>query len=229
MIPKALLLSSLLGLLPAFMHAQSFAIRHEVVPVRSLIYHETLHLYVYTAKGKKEAPATLPVIYVPGVGKKDHTFFARLDKLVQEGVLPPMRIVGIEPGAGIPDLSADSEAYLDPKHLSSQNPDVDAFYYAFIVGEVIPAIEKRYTCAPYKTLYTDGAGSFPHFVLKNYAGTFTTYLSLSPFALYDPRTSLRYVKGPIPQPGTQAASWLEEYTPDEYALKTGRPGWINDQ
>lgn len=210
------------------MHAQSSAVRHDVVPVHSLIYHETMHLYVYTAKGRQEAPAALPVVYVPGVGKKDHSFYTRLDKLVQEGVLPPMRIVGIEPGAGIPE-HREGEAYLDPKHLSGQNPDADAFYYAFIVGEVIPTIEKRYTCAPYKTLYTDGAGSFAHFVLRNYAGTFTTYLSLSPFALYDPKTSLRYAKGTVSPSGTKVAAWLEEYTPDEYALKTGRPGWINDQ
>lgn len=88
----------------------------------------------------------LPVLYMPDGGiREDFPHVANtLAMLISDGVLPPMRLVGIENTDRQRDLTGPTQVPKDREMLPSGGGS--AAFRSFIRDELIPHIESRYAC-----------------------------------------------------------------------------------
>jgi predicted alpha/beta superfamily hydrolase len=218
------------------LHAQATPNRFDVVPIQSGVYKQTLNAFVYTSGSAPTNLAALPTVYVPGVGQRDSTYFQRLDKMMQEGAMPYMRIVGIErSGSEAAETAPEMAAYHDPKGKVSYVATPDESYYRFINSEVIPAIEEKYKCASFKALCIDEASPFGSYILDNQSRSFNAYLSLTPFLWFNtsrrPETAKAFFAyyaglGAVEE-GALAVDM--DHGTDELYLKTGKRSWLKEK
>jgi hypothetical protein len=217
------------------LYAQAMPNRFDVVPIQSGVYKQTLNAFVYTSGATPNHLTALPTVYVPGVGLRDSAYFQQLDKLMQQGAMPYMRVVGIERSgseavATVPEIAA----YQDPKEKGSRTASADESYYRFINSEVIPAIEEKYKSASFKALCIDEASPFGVYILENGSRSFNAYLSLTPFLWFNaarrPETAKAFFSYYALLKGEQTdalAGDIDSGT-DELYLKTGKRGWVKE-
>ena len=202
-----------------YLNANSQTLKYDVVPVASKIYQQASNVFVYTAKGKLSATSALPVFYLTNLQEKDSTFFENLNKMVDEGSMPPMMIVGITKQTGNTGIIQEINSH-DPKNILADFKTDDDNYFNFLDKEVIPLIEKKYNCSKYKILSSQEI-AFTNYILKNHPAAFNAYVFEKPFIWVDnnqltrlkPITTLNKNSGDI-------------YFPEEYYLKYGKkPAW----
>jgi uncharacterized protein len=202
-----------------FLNAKSQSFSYDVVPVESKIYKQPSKVFVYTAHGILPATTALPVFYLTNIQEKDNLFYQNLNKMVEEGSMPPMLIVGIHKKTGSQG-SITAENSHDPKKILNDFRSDEDNYFAFIEKEVIPQIEKKYNCSKYKILSSNEA-AFTNYILKNHPSAFNAYVFEKPFIWVD-NTQLTRLK-----PGTLTNIISADiYFPEEYYLKYGKkPAW----
>jgi uncharacterized protein len=199
-----------------YINANSQSLSYDVVPIESKIYNQPYKIFVYTAQGKLPATSALPVFYLTNIQEKDNLFYQNLNKMVEEGSMPPMLIVGIHKQISSPSLITAENSY-DPKKVFTDFRSDDDNYFSFIEKEVVPAIEKKYNCSKYKILSSHET-AFTNYILKNHPSAFNAYVFEKPFIWVD-NTQLTKLK-----PGTSTINIVSAdiYFPEEYYLKYGK-------
>ena len=217
-------------------HAQAIPNRFDVVPIQSGVYKQTLNAFVYTSGATPTNLTALPTVYVPGVRQRDSAYFQQLDKLMQEGAIPYMRIIGIERSSNeAPAAAPETAAYQDPKEKGTRTASADESYYRFINSEVIPAIEEKYQCASFKALCIDDASPFGAYMLENGTRSFNAYLSLQPLLWFNaarrPETAKAFFAYYAGLKGVQSDALADaiDCGTDELYLKTGKQSWVKEK
>ena len=215
--------------------AQVTPTRQDIVPIQSGIYKQTMNVFVHSSNAATASSESLPVVYIPNIRKQDSAYYTRLRQLMQEGSMPQMRIVGIE--YTLPEAAGqavESQDYVNPKDKGELQLSAEESYYRFINTEVIPAIEGKYNCSPFKALCLEEGSGFADYMLKNHSSQFNAFINLTPFVWFNvrrqPETAkafLAYIAGltskdAVPAPGDDSGAV------DEHFLKTGRPGWVKE-
>ena len=203
-----------------FLTANTQTIMYDVIPIQSKIYQQTSNILVYAAKGKLPATSTLPVFYLTNIHEKDSLFYGDLNKMVEEGNMPPMMIVGICKQMGNQGLIPAVNSH-DPKNILANFKSDDDNYFDFIDKEVIPVIEKKYNCSKYKILSSNET-AFTNYILKNHPSAFNAYVFEKPFIWVDNNQHSKTKFG-VQSLNKNSA---DIYFPEEFYLKYGKkPAW----
>ena len=199
-----------------FLNVTSQSTIYDVVPIESKIYQQPHKIVVYTAHGKLPATSALPVFYLTNIHEKDSLFYQNLNKMVDEGSMPPMVIVGICKQIGNQGLIPAVNSH-DPKKIFTDFRSDDDNYFEFIDKEVVPVIERKYNCSKYKILSSKET-AFTNYILKNHPSAFNAYVFEKPFIWVDNKT-----KFGITASNTKTG---DIYFPEEFYLKYGKkPAW----
>jgi hypothetical protein len=207
--------------------------RFDRLPIESGVYGQTVSIRVYASPLAPTGDLSLPVVYVPLVEQEDSALILRLEQMMQEGILPFMRIVTIErSGKVAPAVGAEPALYFDPKAQSQVAPSADAWFCRFLDSEVIQAVEGNYRCNSFRALYVDESSPLGTYLLRNPPRGFTAYLSPAPFVWSDgehhsgpARTFKAYYSGLLGKEGLMVGT-EKDGTPEEYFLKTRKPAWV---
>lgn len=160
--------------------------RHELLRIDSEVLGETRTIAVWQPDTGSDVE--LPVLYMPDGGvKEDFPHIANtVASLIERGVLPPMRVVGIENTDRHRDLTRPTQSAYDRDQLASYG-GADAFR-AFIRDELIPTIENRYACTPSRAIVGESlAGLFVAETFLRAPDLFEAAMAISPSLWWNDR------------------------------------------
>ena len=152
---------------------------HDILTIDSEVLGETRVIAVW--QPEVSADTELPTLYMPDGGvKEDFPHIANtVASLIERGVLPPMRVVGIENTDRHRDLTGPTQADYDRQRLPSHGGA--AAFRGFIRDELIPRVEARYACSPRRALIGESlAGLFVAETFLREPGLFQTAIAVSP-------------------------------------------------
>ena len=105
---------------------------------------ETRRINVYTPPGYAARGTRVPVLYMPDGGMEEDFphLTATVDRLIREGTLPPMLVVGIEKTERRRDLTGPTE--VDEDRKIAPRVGGSAAFRAFVREELMPEVVRRY-------------------------------------------------------------------------------------
>lgn len=155
--------------------------KHDSLTLSSKILKENRIINIWTPPNYKSSKDSLPVLYMPDGGlKEDFPHIANtLDKLLKEGKIKPVMLVGIENTKRKRDLTGFTTVEEDKK-VADEIGKSDNFR-AFILTELMPEINKKYRTRDEKGIIGESlAGLFvmETFLLK--PSDFDFYIAFDP-------------------------------------------------
>ncbi len=119
---------------------------HDELSIDSIATSETRIINVYLPPKYSEGTTAYPVVYMPDGGiKEDFPHIANtLERLVQQGAISPVILVGVENTNRQRDLTGKSAIENDYKLLPDGGGSAN--FRKFFRDELRPEIEKRYRC-----------------------------------------------------------------------------------
>lgn len=141
---------------------------------------ETRRINVYTPPGY-DGRARVPVLYMPDGGMEEDFphLTATVDRLIREGAIPPVLVVGIENTERRRDLTGPTDVETDRK--IAPRVGGSAVFRAFLRDELMPEVIRRYcTSADTAIIGKSLAGLFIVETLLLDPAMFRRYAALSP-------------------------------------------------
>lgn len=155
--------------------------KHDSFAIESENVNENRVINIWTPPNYNTINDSFPVLYMPDGGiKEDFPHIANtLEKLIEEGKIPPFILVGIENTERGRDLTGFSEAEYDKQFCPITDGAKD--FRAFIVKELIPAINKKYRTQNKKGILGESlAGLFVMETFFTTPQTFDFYIAMDP-------------------------------------------------
>lgn len=156
--------------------------QHDSLRITSAFVNEERVINVWTPLRYVQSNDSFPVLYMPDGGvKEDFPHIANtLAKLVEEGTIPPLILVGIENTVRGRDLTGASNV---KEHEEYGIPMEDGAkdFRAFITEELVPEINLRYRTTPKKGIIGESLAGL--FVMETFFLTpeaFDFYIAMDP-------------------------------------------------
>lgn len=164
----------------------------DVVIVTSKILEEKRTAWVYNPGDKKESK-TYPVIYVLDGESHFKSVVAMVDYLSGANIIPPMIVVGILHSNRMRDLTPTIEDTVTDSH--GENSGDGESFMSFIKNELFPAIQSKYSTAPYRILIGHSVGGLTVInTLIHHKEFFNSYVSIDASLWWDKHSLVKKSK-----------------------------------
>jgi predicted alpha/beta superfamily hydrolase len=183
---------------------------HETFTIQSKQVGEERIINVWTPTNYKTSSDSLPVMYMADGGiKEDFPHIANtLDKLIKEGKIKPLILVGIENTQRRRDLTGFTEVAKD-KEIAPVVGGSEKFR-VFIKEELFPEINKRYRTTAEKSIIGESASGL--FVMETFFLTpemFDNYIAFDPSLWWNNHYLVRTAKEHLAKlPTTEKRLWF---------------------
>jgi len=184
--------------------------QHETFTIKSNQVGEDRIINVWTPENYKTSSDSFPVMYMADGGvKEDFPHVANtLAKLIKEGKIKPLILVGIENTQRRRDLTGFTEVAKD-KEIAPIVGGSEKFR-AFINDELFPEINKRYRTTNEKSIIGESASGL--FVMETFFLTpdmFDNYIAFDPSLWWNNHYLVRTVKEHLAKfPTTEKRLWF---------------------
>ena len=157
----------------------------EKVSFTSEILNEERTILVYLPATYYLSDAKYPVLYLLDGGFHFHHASGIVQFLSSNGLIPEMIVVGI--------TNVDRNRDFTPTNLSQRPSSGGAEKFSdFIAEELFPFMERNYRVQSYNVLMGHSlGGTFATYALLNNPGLFNSYISISPYLMYDNNIMVR--------------------------------------
>jgi predicted alpha/beta superfamily hydrolase len=151
----------------------------EKVTFKSNILNEERTILVYVPATYYMSNAKYPVLYLLDGGTHFHHASGIVQFLSSNGLIPEMIVVGI--------TNVDRNRDFTPTQLPQRNSSGGAEKFSeFIANELFPFMERNYRVQSYNILMGHSlGGTFATYSLLNHPELFNSYISISPYLMYD--------------------------------------------
>jgi predicted alpha/beta superfamily hydrolase len=161
----------------------------DVVTINSQILSEERTVWVYNPANKNESK-TYPVIYVLDGASHFKSVVAMVEYLSEANVIPPMIVVGILHSNRMKDLTPTIEDSIADSR--GENSGGGENFISFIKTELFPAIEAKYSTAPYRILMGHSVGGLTVInTLIHHKDLFNAYVSIDTSLWWDKHKLLK--------------------------------------
>jgi predicted alpha/beta superfamily hydrolase len=161
----------------------------DVVTINSKILSEERTVWVYNPANKNESK-TYPVIYVLDGASHFKSVVAMVEYLSEANVIPPMIVVGILHSNRMKDLTPTIEDSIADSR--GENSGGGENFISFIKTELFPAIEAKYSTAPYRILMGHSVGGLTVInTLIHHKDLFNAYVSIDTSLWWDKHKLLK--------------------------------------
>lgn len=173
----------------------------EKVTFKSEILNEERTILVYLPATYYLSDAKYPVLYLLDGGFHFHHASGIAQFLSTNGLIPEMIVVGI--------TNVDRNRDFTPTNLSQRPSSGGAEKFSeFIANELFPFMERNYRIQAYNVLMGHSlGGTFATYALLNYPEMFTSYISISPYLMYDNNLMVRETKEKLRSKYTDGISY----------------------
>lgn len=157
----------------------------EKVSFKSDILNEERIILVYLPATYNLSDAEYPVLYLLDGGYHFHHASGIVQFLSANGLIPEMIVVGI--------VNVDRNRDFTPTNLSQRPTSGGAEKFSkFIADELFPFMERNYRIQSYNVLMGHSlGGTFATYALLNNPEMFSSYISISPYLMYDNNAMVR--------------------------------------
>lgn len=157
----------------------------EKVSFKSDILNEERTILVYLPATYNLSDAEYPVLYLLDGGYHFHHASGIVQFLSSNGLIPEMIVVGI--------ANVDRNRDFTPTNLSQRPSSGGAEKFSkFIADELFPFMERNYRIQSYNVLMGHSlGGTFATYALLNNPEMFSSYISISPYLMYDDNVMVR--------------------------------------
>ncbi|MCB2207676.1 MAG: alpha/beta fold hydrolase [Bacteroidetes bacterium] len=157
----------------------------EKVSFKSDILNEERTILVYLPATYNLSDAEYPVLYLLDGGYHFHHTSGIVQFLSSNGLIPEMIVVGI--------TNVDRNRDFTPTNLSQRPSSGGAEKFSgFIAEELFPFMERNYRVQSYNVLMGHSlGGTFATYALLNNPEMFSSYISISPYLMYDNNIMVR--------------------------------------
>lgn len=151
----------------------------EKVSFTSEVLNEERTILVYVPATYYISDASYPVLYLLDGGFHFHHASGIVQFLATNGLIPEMIVVGI--------TNVDRNRDFTPTQLQQRPTSGGAEKFSeFIAKELIPFVERNYRIQSYNILMGHSlGGTFATYALLNHPDLFNSYISISPYLMYD--------------------------------------------
>jgi hypothetical protein len=164
----------------------------DVVTINSKILKEKRTAWVYNPGNKNESK-TYPVMYVLDGESHFKSVVAMVEYLSGANVIPPMIVVGILHSNRMKDLTPTIEDSIADNR--GENSGGGENFMSFIKTELFPAIESKYSTAPYRILMGHSVGGLTVInTLIHHKDYFNAYVSIDASLWWDKHKLLKESK-----------------------------------
>lgn len=211
--------------------------RHDTFKIDSAAVGETRVICVWTPPDYSDSEDSFPVLYMPDGGiKEDFPHIANtLEKLVAEGSIPPIILVGIENTDRRRDLTGPSAVASDAKIAPLS--DGSSKFRQFIADELFAEIDRRYRTTDKRSIIGESAaGLFVVETLLLQPELFQAYIAMDPALHWNDRYLVRTAAEQLAKlPNSEMRFWfagsdaadIQPHTRElETVLKTQAPGTL---
>lgn len=189
------MLLSLIQSINLFAQERKEIITADVVSFKSKMLKEERTAWVYNPGNKKES-TIYPVIYVLDGETHFKSVVAMVEYLSNANVIPQMIVVGILHKSRMRDLTPTIEDTIIDKHGKSSGGGEK--FMSFIKSELFPAIQSKYSVAPYQILIGHSVGGLTVMnTLIHHKDLFNAYVSIDASLWWDKHLLLNESKAAL--------------------------------
>lgn len=172
---------------------------HETFTLHSEAVEELRRVNVYTPPGYAEGSSGYPVLYMPdgGVEEDFPHISSTIDRLIREGAIAPVLVVGIENTVRRRDLNGPTTVAADLEMAPLAGGS--SAFRAFIGDELMPEIDRRYrTTGETAIVGESAAGSFVVETFFLEPDLFDRYMAMDPALYWNDHELVRKAEARLP-------------------------------